>query len=711
MDEPSLLDYLRERLNLRSLLHGRADLEIEAGNTGDPEKKESGEEEVKNGVPWRPLSAIMLALIAQRFFEPGAETPIMGIGFYLIAVGVLLLSLLKREWQLLPVKPQEAGQPDSSYRGGRLIVFVLLLVATFLAFSGNQFTGLNMLLWTVTFIAALTAFWSPIGKGGIVSRLKDGITGFFKGSNVRIGFNWWNLLVLLVFLVSAWFHLSRLSTVPLEMTSDHTEKLLDISEVLNGNSSIFFARNSGREPIQFYLAAALVRVFGLGLDFTLLKLSMALAFLFSLVYVYKLGREVGNRWTGLLALLFTGIAAWTNILARSGMRLVLTPAFVAPVLYYLLRGLRLSRRNDLILSGVFIGLGMLGYSAFRVMPLVVLAIFAIHLFYDHQPRRIDTALGGLGVMGLFAIVGSLPLLRYAVQYPQAFTYRMATRMTGVEQSIQGSVFHIFLQNMLKAFAMPFWRDGNTWIISVINRPALDLVTGALYLLGVVFLLFAWRRQKNWQYLVLLVSIPLLMLPSILALAFPDENPSLSRAGGAVIPVILVAVLALQTLLLTLWRLVKRPAGRVAIGLFAGLLLVVSGAQNRDLVFTQYDRQYRNATWNTSQMGSIARDYIDTIGHPDTVWVVAVPYWVDTRLVAINAGYLGRDYQIWAKDLEYTLDETRSKLFFVKADDSEGMVKLMSLYPNGFSQLHSSEIPGRDFYTFVVPPATAGFPEN
>jgi len=77
--------------------------------------------------------------------------------------------------------------------------------------------------------------------------------------------------------------------------------------------------------------------------------------------------------------------------------------------------------------------------------------------------------------------------------------------------------------------------------------------------------------------------------------------------------------------------------------------------------------------------------------------------VDTRLVALNAGYIGRDYQIWAQDLESTLGEDRAKLFFVKGDDTEGMNQLMALYPNGFSQLHASQVPGREFYTYFVPP--------
>jgi hypothetical protein len=703
MEEPSLLDYLKDRLSLHRLLH-KGDYGALLESIQDkPDTREPETDHFSDHFPWRSILAVLIALAGQRFFEPGADHPIWGIGLYLLSLGMLAITLLKGEWRLGPEKSGENKLINLYYRKTPFILFIILLIISFIAFGGNQFTGLNISLWLATFIFALAAFWEPDGMRDRLKHWKDRLISFLHGDDWKLHFNWWYLLVLLVFIISAWFHLSQISTVPLEMTSDHTEKLLDLNEVLNGNTSIFFPRNSGREPIQFYLAAALVRVFDMPLNFTLLKLSMALAFLISLYYTYQLGKELGNRWTGLFAMLLTGFASWTNILARSGMRLVLTPVFVAPVLFYLLRGLRQSERNDLILAGIFLGLGLMGYSAFRIMPVLVLLVFMVFLTTQRRTGNAGSVIGALGMLVLFSLLTALPLLRYAFQYPEAFTYRMATRMTGAEQAIQGSALQVFLDNMVKAFAMPFWRDGTTWIISVINRPALDLVCAAFYILGIALLLYGWIRQHHWQYLVVLISIPVLMLPSILALAFPDENPSLSRAGGAFIPVIMVVAITLESLLSSLWPRVRRTGNRIVLVLLTGVVLSVSAVQNYDLVFRQYNQQYLYASWNTSQMGEIARDYIDSIGDPDTVWVVAVPYWVDTRLVAINAGYTGRDYQIWPQDLGYTLDETRSKLFFVKADDTEGMAKLAALYPNGFSQFHPAQVPGWEFFTFLVPP--------
>ena len=707
MDEPSLLDYLREKLNPRRLL---------AGGSGAPGSGKQIEEEKPpqpiresslHRFPWRSLLALLLALVGQRFFEPGASLPQLGIAFHLVAGGFLLLALVKEEWRVTPLGIASNSDMSAAVNRMPLFFFIPTLVLTFFSFSGNRFTGLSLLLWAATFSLALAAFWQRGEQTADWNSFKARAASALQRRALHFQINWWNLLVVAVLLLSAFFHLSQLSSVPLDMTSDHAEKILDVSAVLDGHYSIFFPRNAGREPLQFYLTAALVRFFGQELGFTTLKLGMALVFLLSLYYVYRLGAEVGSRWTGLLSMLLVGFASWTNILARSGMRLVLTPVFVAPVLFYLLRGLRQCRRNDLLLAGIFLGLGLLGYSAFRIMPVMVLFTVVIFIAYQHKGERKPGVSVGFGVLLVFTLVMALPLLRFATQYPQLIAYRTVTRMTGAEQAIGGSAALVFLHNFWNAALMPFWRNGNTWVISVTDRPALDLVSAALYLLGVVTLIYAWLRQRAWQYLVLLLSIPVFMLPSMLALAFPLENPSLSRAGGAVIPILIAAAIALETLLSSLWRAAKSGGSKALIILFGTTLLILSAAQNYDLVFHQYRLQYQNATWNTRQMGEIARNYVDSIGDPDSVFVLAVPHWVDTRLVAMNAGYLERDFAIWADDLESTTYLSGPKMFFVKANDTEGMNRLIQLYPNGFSQFHTSPAPGREFFTYLVPPLAAG----
>ena len=580
-------------------------------------------------------------------------------------------------------------------------IFIISLLLAFLALSNNQFTVINVFLWLTSIISGIIAFWIPESDLEF-KNLKEKVTGFVRNPVATIRFNPWKLLVFAAFCVAAFFHLYHLSTIPLEMTSDHAEKLLDINRVLNGDTMIFFATNGGREPIHFYLSAFLVKVFHAPMSFFTLKLAMALAFLWSLIYVYKLGKEIGTHWTGFFFMLIMGFAAWPNIIAHAGLRLVLTPVFLAPTLFYFFRGLRLSRRNDFILTGIFLGLGMLGYTASRIVPVVLIVGMLIYLAYQrfNKPSR-STAWAFL-LTALFAFVIFLPLFRYALEYPVFFSQRSLSRLTSWENPLPDHVLLVFLQNTWNALVMPFWKSGTAWIISVPNRPSLDTITAAFFVLGLVLTIVRWLKSRSWQDLFLLVSIPLLMLPSILALAFPIENPSQSRAGGAMLPIFLITAIAFETLLRALWEKARKPGNQILVVAFALLLITVSARSNYELALVEYPEAYRNSTWNSSEMGKVVKDFTGSFGTVDNAWVVAKAYWVDTRLVAMTAGYIDRDFQIWPDNLELTQSIPGSKLFILKGDDIDAMTRLRTLYPAGYANYHTSPIPDRDFIVFLVP---------
>ncbi len=710
MEEPSLLDYLKEKLNPRRWF-GRSEPGMVLPEAEAVEKSEEDREPLFivnligliSRLPWRSLLALILALIAQSQLEPPSQSARAGIIFYVAAAGMLVLSLIKKEWQTAPRQDHVEKPFGLGVRTVPLIFFIILIFISFISFRGNRFTLFNVSLWILTLATGLSAFWEP-EKGIDWVALKARLSDLLRGKPLSIKVDFWKVLVLAVFLLSAWFHLYQLDIIPFNMTSDHTEKLLDVLGVLEGENQIFFANNGGREPIQFYMAAFFVKVLHTGLNFFTLKLTMTAAFLLSLIYVYRLGKELGTRWTGLFFMALLGFSAWANMITRVGLRLVLAPVFIAPVLFYLFRGLRTSRRNDFILAGILTGLGLLGYSAFRVMPIVVVVGVVIFLAYQKFNRVSRNTWWALGLLALFALVIFLPILRFAIEYPEAFGFRTITRMTGAERQLPGEVMKVFFSNFWNAITMTFWKDGTTWVISIPGRPSLDVVSAALYFLGLIIMVYRWLRSRRWQDLFLLISIPILMLPSILSLAFPEENPSLSRAGGALIPIFLICAVALETLLSSLWHKSSNPISRAWVVILGLGLLGISASQNYDIALVQYPDQYKKATWNSTQMGEVAKEFIQLTGKVENVWVVGVPYWVDTRLVAFSAGYVGGDYAIWPKDIEsMTLNHTGAKLFIVKFDDFEGMAVLEDVYPDGFAVYHTSEIEGRDFYTYIVPP--------
>jgi len=649
-------------------------------------------------LPWRSLVALGLALVAQISLEPRPNRGwALGVFLYLLAAGWLVWSALRGEWQPAAL-PVDTKQPeDYRVRAHWLYLSLPLALLAFLALSGNRFSGLNVTLWILAVLTSMLAFW----QGALPFRRWGRWLVEHARPPWRFTITPWALLVLVVAGMVIFFRLSQLNAIPSEMVSDHAEKLLDVWDVLHDQPGIFFPRNTGREALQMYLTAAIIRLFDTGYTALSLKIGTVLAGLCTLPYLYLLGKELGNRWVGLFAVLFAGIAYWPNVISRLGLRFPLYPLFVAPVLYYLIRGLRTARRNDFILAGLALGIGLHGYTPIRILPIVIVIAVGLYLLHPvAKGNRIQT-LSALLVLALVSLLVFLPLLRYAMDDPGNFGFRAFSRLGTTERPLPGPALVIFFQNLWNALIMFGWNNGNIWVHSITGRPALDIVSAALYYIGSLLLLVRYLRQRRWQDLLILLSIPLLMMPSILSLAFPDENPALNRAAGAIVPVFLVVALALEGLLAAIRRMLGEKSGRTLVWIVALFLIGFSVLHNYDLVFNQYRRAYDLSAWNTSEMGQVVHDFGELYGSTESAWVVAYPHWVDTRLVGMLAGDPLRDYAIAPDALGNTLTDPRPKLYLINLEDQVALEGLTLLYPYGSVTTYPARN-GRDFLIFMVP---------
>jgi len=626
--EPSILDYLKSELR-RLLKTGRGarsasvqlDAERARGTSGSsPVVKEELPASVgasrppepvttRAGFPWRTLLALLLALIGQISFEPRPERGwLIGTVFYLAAAGMVLGASRRSELSLVSWIADSPGRDlERQTEGPTWLLFsfsLVLALAAFWLFGSDQFSKLNLVLWLAAILTLCWSMWVPTGRELL------GSAGSFLARPVSaIKLDRWILPLLAVFAIVVFFRTFQLSQVPSQMISDHAEKLLDIQDIFHGKPSVYFARNTGREFFQFYLTAAIILLFKTGFSFLSLKIGTVAAGLVTLFYIYLIGKEMGSRRSALLALAFAGIAYWPNVISRFGLRFPFYPLFYAAALYYFLRGLRTRQRNYFIFSGIAIGLGLNGYSPYRVVPVVILVALGLYLLHQQSQGYHQQAVWGLFALLMVSLFVCLPLIRYTLNHPELVALRAMTRLTGIEQPLPGPALQVFLSNFWLGITMFVWNDGETWVLSVIHRPALDVVSAALFCLGLVLMAIRYIRQRHWFDLFTFISIPLLMMPSILSLAFPGENPSLNRPAAVIIPVFLIIGLALDAIMGTLERAVSHPrAGALAAWGLAAFLFTWSCLQNYNLVFDQYRQSFDSGTWNTSEMGRVVSQY-------------------------------------------------------------------------------------------------------
>lgn len=632
--------------------------------------------------PWRVIVSFLLALLAQYFVEPPNRQGVLSFALYLGAIGVGIWSYKTNEWRL-PALPATYQIQDPLYtKLIPIIISVILAGIAFVDFSDNLFTLRNVGFWVFSVIALVYGLWIRTPKISYSSNSK-----------------WISLLLFVaVFSIAIFFRLYQLDLVPVEPFSDHAEKILDVFEITEGKTRIFFERNTGREPIQMYWTLLVAKVFGTGFSFFSLKLGTVLLGILTLPFVYQLGKEFGNERVALFTLFLFGIAAWPNIISRIGLRFPLYPLFVAPTLLYLARGLRTHNRNDFIISGIFLGLGLHGYSPFRITPFLVIAAFVIYYLHTKSSVNRQQAIWWFLIIVIVSAFVFSPLLRYWLENPDQFGYRAFTRLSSIETELPASTTQVFISNLYKGLLMFNWDDGEIWVHSVTHRPALDLITAALFLLGVVMLIARYVRQRDWRDMLLLVSIPILIMPSVLSLAYPGENPALNRAGGASVVAMLIAGLAVEGFVSSFGVEKKRKV--IAYGL-VGVLFISSAFANYDIVFNQFNFQYKGSAWNTSEMGQVISDFKADYGQTDSVWVVPFPYWVDTRLPGVWAGVPNRDFALFPDRLTESLTYPAPKMFIFWNEDIETERILKEIYPNGVLNRYTSSFAGKDFYIFLV----------
>lgn len=714
MSEPTVLDYVKEKLTFwkKGKLHIPTLEEIRM-ETPQPEAEVMPQipaAPVKTGslfenfsqlhLPGRALFALALALMGQSFLEanpPGLRKAVL---LYTLAMIFAVWAFLRDEWILADLPEDMDATGSLSVRWNYAAGGLILSAFTFLACGGGKFNPLNVTLWLISVLLWIQALVD----------LKSGMKHWFADT-WRWLITWpkdWKItregiLVTVAVLVVVFFRAYRINQVPLEMTSDHIEKLMDVQDVLNGETSIFFPRNTGREAFQFYLTVFIIQVFHTGISFLSLKIGTVAAGIFTLPYIYLTGKEIANKRVGFLAMFLAGIAYWPNVIARVGLRFPLYPLFTAPVMYHFLRGMRTKSWKDIVLAGVFLGIGLHGYTPFRIVPLLVVVGVVIYLVHAGNSRNRVFSLQALLAITVISFAIFMPLFRYALDHPDQFMYRILTRTSGLEQPIQGSPALIFLDNFVRSMEMFGYDDGSTWLHSVVNRPALDVIGAALFYLGLLLLILRCFQKRRWQDIFLVLSIPILMLPSTLSIAFPIENPNLPRSGGAIIPTFVIIALALDGILSSLEKRLPPPAAKPVVIGFTSLLLLFSMIQNYDLIFHKYNQQYLLSSGNTSEMGQVIKAYAGTIGTPDTVWIVGYPYWVDTRLPSVVAGYPIKDFAIWPDQFADTLNYSGPKLFIFNKEDTEDMGTLHSIYPRGTFKTYTSSVPGKDFLMMFVPP--------
>lgn len=704
-----------------------------------------------------------LNLIPLGFFV-GGETghAIVGASRFIIAASAVLAGVLSLGRVRRPkIDSDESAQPEIAQSSSSqhpeteelpwymrvhpVRVFLVIgavfgTVITWIGSTGNTFTTLGFYVW----LATIAAWVSAVAPGGF--RPQD---WFYKVRSLASRFSWrrWTPVIAalgLILILAAGFRLNELATHPPEMTSDHVEMLLDGQRIVNGQRIIFFANNGGREPFQMYALAVFSQLTGMGVSFYTLKLLGAIESLITVVVLFWLGMELaGPRYRRLGILLGLAMAAllaasyWHVAISRQAERIMLTPLITAVILIYLSRGLRNNHRKDFIIAGLALGFGLYMYQAIRMVPVFIILAGLAKLVFDQGGlrSRFKTALN-FSTLVLISAVVFIPMFHYSLEHPEEFWRRTTGRLLGdeiVEVTLpNGTITYreasfqerieafnenvpVLLNNIRNVLLMFNWKGDVAWINGYPNQPAMDVFSGALFLVGIVaWLLMAFKRRDLVLWLIPILIL-VMLLPSALSIAYPVENPSHTRTSGAIPGVYALAGLPLALLTERISRQWRTKMARLAaLGVLA-FLVVASNTTNTRIYFNEFRQSYVTSSLPYSDAGRVLLGFALSDGSFGNAFMIAYPFWWDHRAVGFEAGLADWPNGIVSLDQvpaflrdsagrsgPYRLNPDRDLLFFYSKSDQLTEDQLRAWFPQGRDLLVPSYQAGDDFKIYRIP---------
>lgn len=608
--------------------------------------------------------------------------------------------------------------------------------------SNNQFTVPGILAWFVSIGVWVTALapdnWSFAASWA-----------WIRSRRIHRSWTFWALLLIMI--LAGYFRFNQISTVPPEMTSDHVEKLLDSQRILDGTPQVFFPNNGGREPMQFYTLAFMSGVLGFPMDFLTLKILTAIEGMISILLLWWMGREVIGRedpklgnLVGVILAALVAASYWHVALSRLGLRIVLTVSFTALLVIFLSRALRDNRRGDFIKAGLALGFGLYAYQAVRMLPVVIVAGVGMAILFrtvsvlagrkqgEGQVLRYVVNLTALVVIALAVFV---PLLTFSLQYPNDFWRRTSGRLLGddliqitdehgnlvervatLEERLEAfkKNWPILTDNIRNALLMYNWKGDVAWINAAPNRPAMDVFTGALLIVGLAAWVVRMFRRRDVVDWLMPIMLFIMVLPSALSIAYPVENPSATRMSGTLPEAYLFAAFPLALIVAQLIRIVPRR-GAIFGAVLSGLLVLGAYNANQEVYFGEYALYYTGSSLPYSDAGKVLKGFAESGGGYGNAYMIAYPYWWDHRAIGIEAGLIdwpngiinlqdtpGFLYIASQKSDKYRLDPDRDLLFFYSVQDDATEQQLKTWFPNGYATVFQSYQPEDNFKLYRVP---------
>jgi hypothetical protein len=384
----------------------------------------------------------------------------------------------------------------------------------------------------------------------------------------------------------------RVSSIPPEVHNDEAAIGNDAVGLLERRPFNLFTTGWYECPMLHALPAALgIKVFGINL--LGLRAPSVVMGVGSVLLLFGLAYRLWGFEVALLSGLLLASARFFIHLSRTGYHYIGTPFFSVLVVWLFVRVWGALGFGAAVACGMAVALGMQGYYATRLVPVLLALTFLLWLPGSNR-ALVRARVAAFVVIVATALATAAPMIGYFAHHWSALWARTRGTSVFTEESIRHLSFgyrthdlgQILLIQARKAVTL-FNVTGDTSVQYGYTRGGLfEPVSAALFVLGCAVICAHPLRRRN--------ILPLLwvVVPVVTGAWLTIDTPFFPRISGIVPFAVVIVALALHSVLGSLRDCLPRSAGRVAALVVAVGVLAAVYTNNIRSYFIEYAPYHR-----------------------------------------------------------------------------------------------------------------------
>lgn len=305
------------------------------------------------------------------------------------------------------------------------------------------------------------------------------------------------LLLILIMAVGLFFRVFRIGEMPL-FYREEASFGLDALDIMNtGTYTVWNEGLAGYPAMISYIIIFFYKLFGV--SSLSLKITPILFGMLGVLAIYLCASEIIGGRVALIAAFLLAVSRWNVNYSRMPWTAIMVPFFECMTFFLFLRALRTRRLNAFILSGILLGLGVYTYTAFNMVPLIIVAYVLVVSFREGL-SFIRTNIRGLFAIAVCFFIVLLPMTYHITKHPESYTRRL-NEVSLAPALVYFSTLTPFFSQIGRTLLMFNYR-GDQWIIHNIPlKPNLDFITGIFLIIGLLVVI-SRIKEKPSQFLLL-----------------------------------------------------------------------------------------------------------------------------------------------------------------------------------------------------------------